>query len=321
MAEVEVPADFRVALTPVYRAYLDAAEALARDDLAKARDAVRKLPTAVGSVEATSLDADGRSRWTTISDSIVMAAHETADGPDRSTTRWQFHDLSLALLQLVQTFGHALPGPVYQFYCPMAFDNKGAIWLQSAAATRNPYLGPEMLACGDKKATFHSQAPLEIPVAFRQQLTGLYEAYLQLQAALAADKRDEATAALAAMQQAVSKVDAAVLDPRAAGTWQIARKQLTDGLGDDFRSLPMADVRKRFETISATMLAVVDNFGHDRQGPLYKAFCPMAFDNQGAAWLQADKKITNPYFGAKMLRCGSIQRTYAPVTPAEEKPQ
>jgi Cu(I)/Ag(I) efflux system membrane fusion protein len=41
------------------------------------------------------------------------------------------------------------------------------------------------------------------------------------------------------------------------------------------------------------------------------AFCPMAFGNKGAYWLQTEKKIRNPYFGTKMLGCGEIKETYA----------
>ena len=43
---------------------------------------------------------------------------------------------------------------------------------------------------------------------------------------------------------------------------------------------------------------------------LYKQFCPMAFDNNGAFWLSAEKEILNPYFGDKMLRCGEVQAEY-----------
>lgn len=44
-------------------------------------------------------------------------------------------------------------------------------------------------------------------------------------------------------------------------------------------------------------------------GKLYKQYCPMAFDGKGAFWLSQSKEIMNPYFGDKMLHCGSIQGT------------
>ncbi|PWJ40992.1 DUF3347 domain-containing protein [Sediminitomix flava] len=40
--------------------------------------------------------------------------------------------------------------------------------------------------------------------------------------------------------------------------------------------------------------------------PLYKQYCPMAFENTGAAWVSAQKEVYNPYFGDMMLRCGKM---------------
>ncbi len=40
-------------------------------------------------------------------------------------------------------------GGVYQQYCPMAFDNKGAYWLSAEAEIKNPYYGNKMLECGE----------------------------------------------------------------------------------------------------------------------------------------------------------------------------
>ncbi|WP_372627038.1 efflux RND transporter periplasmic adaptor subunit [Arsukibacterium sp.] len=39
----------------------------------------------------------------------------------------------------------------------------------------------------------------------------------------------------------------------------------------------------------------------------YQAYCPMARDGEGAAWLQPQAELLNPYFGPAMLRCGDIQ--------------
>ena len=41
---------------------------------------------------------------------------------------------------------------------------------------------------------------------------------------------------------------------------------------------------------------------------LYHDHCPMAQDNKGAMWLSETKEIRNPYFGDKMMTCGSVER-------------
>lgn len=52
---------------------------------------------------------------------------------------------------------------------------------------------------------------------------------------------------------------------------------------------------------------------------LYLARCPMAFENKGGTWLQADKNIRNPYFGSRMLKCGSVQKQVAEVKTAVQQ--
>ncbi|KKO45432.1 RND transporter [Arsukibacterium ikkense] len=44
----------------------------------------------------------------------------------------------------------------------------------------------------------------------------------------------------------------------------------------------------------------------------YQAYCPMARAGEGAAWLQPQAELLNPYFGPAMLRCGDIQHRFDP---------
>lgn len=57
--------------------------------------------------------------------------------------------------------------------------------------------------------------------------------------------------------------------------------------------------REKFKPLSedATKLA------EGKEG-YYVMTCPMA----GADWVQKDKQVANPYYGSKMLRCGSIKK-------------
>lgn len=49
-------------------------------------------------------------------------------------------------------------------------------------------------------------------------------------------------------------------------------------------------------------------------GELNKCYCPMALDNNGASWFSSTKEINNPYFGDKMLKCGTIKKTISNTT-------
>ncbi|MGI6456878.1 MAG: efflux RND transporter periplasmic adaptor subunit [bacterium] len=68
------------------------------------------------------------------------------------------------------------------------------------------------------------------------------------------------------------------------------------------------NAREAFYRISESMIAAIEAHGAPAD-ELYLAYCPMAFDNQGAHWLQWDESILNPYFGSSMLTCGEIQKT------------
>jgi Cu(I)/Ag(I) efflux system membrane fusion protein len=47
---------------------------------------------------------------------------------------------------------------------------------------------------------------------------------------------------------------------------------------------------------------------------IYEEHCPMAFDNKGANWLQAESELANPYYGAMMLRCGETRKIWGKDT-------
>jgi Cu(I)/Ag(I) efflux system membrane fusion protein len=42
----------------------------------------------------------------------------------------------------------------------------------------------------------------------------------------------------------------------------------------------------------------------DQRGGYEVVFCPMAFNNKGAYWVQKTGEIVNPYHGMMMLHCG-----------------
>ncbi|MDG1573382.1 hypothetical protein OZ410_13715 [Robiginitalea sp. M366] len=47
-----------------------------------------------------------------------------------------------------------------------------------------------------------------------------------------------------------------------------------------------------------------------QEGTLYKQYCPMAFGNKGGYWFSDVDEIRNPYFGDKMLKCGTVSATH-----------
>jgi Cu(I)/Ag(I) efflux system membrane fusion protein len=67
--------------------------------------------------------------------------------------------------------------------------------------------------------------------------------------------------------------------------------------------------REHFATLSKATEGAVRSFGPLPDVPVRRFFCPMAFNNKGAYWLQEGETVFNPYFGDAMLRCGEMTET------------
>lgn len=64
--------------------------------------------------------------------------------------------------------------------------------------------------------------------------------------------------------------------------------------------------RKEFEIISDAFWNLGQVFQYSGQ-KVYYQYCPMAFDDKGAYWISNSPEIRNPYFGDKMLKCGTVK--------------
>ncbi len=101
----------------------------------------------------------------------------------------------------------------------------------------------------------------------------------------------------------------ATLKVRAHKVWLERLSEFNKHLKAADESRDMAGLREIFLSISRTMTDVVETFGIEPGQPVYEIRCPMAFDGKGGDWLQKDKEVRNPYYGAMMFRCGDVIRT------------
>ena len=145
---------FRQALQPVYDGYFGAWKALTDDDFKGAVAGLEKLHGALPGVDEKLLPQDTRASWRALSKPVMEAAMKGAAAKDIAALRIAFEDASLAILDVQESFGHAGPRTHYRMYCPMAFDYKGAPWLQETAELLNPYFGAAMLRCGSQKQDY-----------------------------------------------------------------------------------------------------------------------------------------------------------------------
>ena len=145
-----IPEAFVLSLGPVYAAYLAAQESLAADELGGYIEAAQNLNASLGGVEELGLVGESLAVWRRAAADLRVSRPVTTI--DEARTR--FAGLSQAVIALQRRFGHAGAESWRLAHCPMAFDDKGADWIQRSPEIENPYFGDMMFRCGDIRETF-----------------------------------------------------------------------------------------------------------------------------------------------------------------------
>ena len=152
---------------------------------------------------------------------------------------------------------------------------------------------------------------LDVPDDFRTSLAAIVNAYLEVQVALAADDFEGARAAGKTLAAVVDKF-APEAPTDAAEVWLSLRQKFRTHAKDVDEAQDIDRARAVFRDASRSMSTLLHRFGNPTQKELRIAYCPMAFDNEGAEWIQATQSVKNSYFGSMMLMCGEIRETIAP---------
>ena len=149
LERIEAPASFQALLRAAVEAYYPVQQALANDDAPVGAKAATALREALDKVDMALLSGDAHREWMGRLKALeqALAAFQEA-GVDIARQRSAFETLSHALIQTVDQFGLGPGAETHVVHCPMAFDNKGADWLQAGKEVRNPYFGAAMVKCG-----------------------------------------------------------------------------------------------------------------------------------------------------------------------------
>jgi len=132
------------------------------------------------------------------------------------------------------------------------------------------------------------------PVLKNDKLNAVYQHYIHLTTALTNGDVAGAKFAANAIEAGTKGV---------AGTSNIASTAAKITAVSDIEAQ-----RAAYSGMSKDMIELIKKEGLSG-GELYVAFCPMAFNDKGAAWISTSKEIRNPYFGEKMLTCGEVKET------------
>jgi hypothetical protein len=168
-------------------------------------------------------------------------------------------------------------------------------------------------ACGEEKTHEHHDTEETTVIQTNADTTTksisikeIVEHYLHLKNALVSDNTKEAATAGTALETAFKNFDKKDLSAE--------QKKVYEDIEDDAREHAehigtnggnIEHQREHFVMLSKDIYDLVKAFGSGQL--LYKDFCPMANDGKGAIWLSETKEIKNPYFGKKMMTCGSVK--------------
>lgn len=146
--EHTVNVEFRKQLKKVYESYFQIHTALADDQFKQARSAVEKMKDAVNVPDMKLLSHGNHTLWMQNADELKKILSDAAKSDDIEKLRQKFALLSEQIYILATELGIPPESTYYQLKCPMAFNNRGATWIQEHKETQNPYFGSAMLKCG-----------------------------------------------------------------------------------------------------------------------------------------------------------------------------
>jgi Cu(I)/Ag(I) efflux system membrane fusion protein len=146
---LDVPGSFRDQIWEIVKAYLSLQEALARDDMTSAVSAARQTMKAISDVDMSLVSGEQNMLWMGSMGEMNEALDGIVKAQDIEAARWAFEPFSNELISILKQFGIPEHQNLYRIHCPMAFNNKGADWLQKNDDVRNPYFGASMLKCGE----------------------------------------------------------------------------------------------------------------------------------------------------------------------------
>ncbi|WP_339887196.1 DUF3347 domain-containing protein [uncultured Flavobacterium sp.] len=135
--------------------------------------------------------------------------------------------------------------------------------------------------------------------------SAILDAYFEIKNGLVADSKEKAAKGGNSLLAAISKFDMSKLSDETHKEYMEIAESAKEHAEHIVKS-PMDHQREHFEALSIDITDLVAILGTDKV--VYQDYCPMANNNKGANWLSEVKEIKNPYFGSKMLKCGSIKK-------------
>lgn len=140
-----------------------------------------------------------------------------------------------------------------------------------------------------------------------QELKPVFEQYFQVKDALVKSDGKTTSAESTKLLSAIKAVKMKSLTAAEHKVWMKLLKDLTFDAEHIAETKDVGHQRERFTTLSSNIYKLIKT--SKQETPLYYQHCPMANNGKGANWLSKESAIKNPYYGNRMLTCGSVTET------------
>lgn len=160
MGEYDISPEFKQKLTLFFHQYIELKNALVATDFELSKQKAQLLSSKLETFDMHDLHDDAHELWMKEIKPIKQSINEIIVAQNIEQQRTSFKPLSEALALVVEAFGlHGIKA--YKDYCPMAINDKGAIWLSEIEEIKNPYFGDKMMKCGEIKKVIDATNPTQ----------------------------------------------------------------------------------------------------------------------------------------------------------------
>ncbi|WP_235009816.1 MULTISPECIES: DUF3347 domain-containing protein [Algoriphagus] len=135
------------------------------------------------------------------------------------------------------------------------------------------------------------------------ELQPIFDRYFEVKDALVQSDGKLASTRAKALLTAISKVKMGELEPKTHDVWMVKMKALSENAEKISDSTDPDDQRVYFSGLSQPMYELMKL--STTVPTVYYQKCPMYNNGKGANWLSKESSIKNPYYGSKMMTCGS----------------
>lgn len=144
----------------------------------------------------------------------------------------------------------------------------------------------------------------KVDPATLKQIGTTLTSYYGIKDALVDSNVETASTKAGEMVSTLEAIEAAKMTPEQKTHWEKLAKLIRTDAVHINRNKELAHQREHFMKLSNSVYSLVSSFKAN-EVEAYLHYCPM----KKASWLSDSKDVKNPYYGKKMLTCGSVKAT------------